>query len=591
MADVSVIMFGAPDQKGRVDGPFYLTNTAGWSAVISWVSSVADRFPILYKLTEFGTVTNTVGLANDLIDACESSPEDVANVLNELASRVGVGDEEETASIVGDEESERSEPVENTFDPNQPRNEKGQWTNSGEVEIHDPKSGEVFWRGSREEGEQLLREQTEDEPNHGLQLRPAQKSQEQAESEERAEREKSDRERSERIAEQHRISSLKTPHGVLPGHPDYVDPPERLYHATFAGNEIKRLGFKSSDELGSQTLGGSSGHLVSLTTKENAENYMGALHIAQKAASGKMTDADMINAAQQYGVSREQAESLLNSATGTEERRSFNFFQAVSLAGKQFPLFMGTNWSHTIRNSPPPSIVSIASKDVKDLYYNPSEKEWRVGDYKGVPVSNKSSIFLQKINGSIATLRMAINYAASGKVWLPHLQNAYRLGVERTYQEIQSTRNTVTSNESSIAFNAAKKQFTADVCNARGSPSLSNVLDNCRKRLRFIGNRLMTSAIDQCKTQQELDDVMNSVMRQVCAVGALGIVHAQSEGQLDAMEGLGVRNVKAVHEGNDRCVIHNSKTYTIQSARNLLPRHELCRCAWKSADKPSSNRR
>ncbi len=55
----------------------------------------------------------------------------------------------------------------------------GQFTGKGgggksteDVEIHDPKSGEVYWHGPRHEAETMLKEEDKENPGHGLQLRP-----------------------------------------------------------------------------------------------------------------------------------------------------------------------------------------------------------------------------------------------------------------------------------------------------------------------------------------------------------------------------------------------------------------------------------
>lgn len=100
MADVSIALSGAADQEGEMDGPFYLTNGPGWSAVLAWIESVdAERFPQLRELAEKGTVQGTADLGVELAAACVLAQGAARGVLEQLAEYVGVGDAEEVLSI------------------------------------------------------------------------------------------------------------------------------------------------------------------------------------------------------------------------------------------------------------------------------------------------------------------------------------------------------------------------------------------------------------------------------------------------------------------------------------------------------------
>ena len=257
-----------------------------------------------------------------------------------------------------------------------------------EVDVHDPKSGEVYWTGPRHEAEKMLKETEEQEgPNHGLQLRKATKSSVEREHEE-AEKFRLDEERRTKSLEDAKHQeSLAQPDGYLPGHKKYVDPPERLWHATYAADKIKAEGFKSSDELGSGVLGGSAGNLVSFTTKENAKLYRDALNVARLAARGELTDEQTIKHGVEFGVSESKMRQLMDETSRKykgdsdydKSRRSFNLWQQVAFEGKKFPVFMGRGWSQTVRDSQSASLVSIKSSDVTDIRYAPGETEWRVG--------------------------------------------------------------------------------------------------------------------------------------------------------------------------------------------------------------------
>lgn len=101
MADVLVGFTGEEDGEDYKDGPFYLTNGGGWHLVCEWAEGAED-YPHLQQLVRDGQLEDTVALGLDLAGACVTAPAKVRGVLERLAEMVGVGDEGETAAIVGD---------------------------------------------------------------------------------------------------------------------------------------------------------------------------------------------------------------------------------------------------------------------------------------------------------------------------------------------------------------------------------------------------------------------------------------------------------------------------------------------------------
>jgi SPP1 gp7 family putative phage head morphogenesis protein len=240
------------------------------------------------------------------------------------------------------------------FDPDQPRDDHGRWSDGGGVDIYDPNTGDLLWTGPEDEARKMLAEQEQVEPGHGLKIRPA----------------------SSEAADKKREQESK----AREAHEDYVEPPETLYHATFAGEKIRQEGFRSSSELGIQVLGGSSSHLVSFTTKENAETYRDALDLARRAARDELSAAELVHEGSKFGVSRHEMQKIVAKYGDVNPRTSFDILKDVSFAGKgKFPVFMGGGWSETVRDAVTPELVSTRSSSASEIYYNPSEKEWRVG--------------------------------------------------------------------------------------------------------------------------------------------------------------------------------------------------------------------
>jgi hypothetical protein len=254
---------------------------------------------------------------------------------------------------------------------------------SGEVEIFDPDSGQVFTTATADEARAMFAEElAESGTLDGLAVREV-TQESKAEAEQKEKEFWAERDRKEKEAR--RQEQLATSHGLREGHNDFVPPPETLYHATFNADDIIAQGFKSGDEVGKQVLGGSASHLVSFTTKENAETYRNGLEHARLAATGQLSDSEMIQVATQYNVSEDRAKKLMQDVSSQRHNNpSLEFFQRVSMEGKTFPLFMGGTWPEHIKNAGPAEIVAVQSSRAGDVYYNPGETEWRVGDYQNL---------------------------------------------------------------------------------------------------------------------------------------------------------------------------------------------------------------
>lgn len=112
MADMSIVLFGAPDQESEVDGPFYLTNGPGWSHACRWVgSSAAEEFSHLRALAEHGSIKGTDVLGVELAGAAILADDCTSGVLQELAEYVGVGDPDETIVLTDGESGDETKAV------------------------------------------------------------------------------------------------------------------------------------------------------------------------------------------------------------------------------------------------------------------------------------------------------------------------------------------------------------------------------------------------------------------------------------------------------------------------------------------------
>lgn len=106
-----------------------------------------------------------------------------------------------------------------------------------------------------------------------------------------------------------------------------------------------------------------------------------------------------------------------------------------------------------------------------------------------------------------------------------------------------------------------------------------------------LGRELADGLIRGLSPQQiarNIRDRMDKLEKRALTIARTEVVRAHAEGQLDAMERLGVDKVGVMVEwdtaGDDLvcplCSAMSGEILTIQQARMLIPRHPNCRCAW-----------
>lgn len=275
------------------------------------------------------------------------------------------------------------------------RDEGGRCLPSGEqedigpdeqVEIYDARQQEVLWSGSKADADRMIQEAKEQGDSlDDLSINRAGTSPK----------------KPARQQEEPKPQPTHTPAGIpvppdpkpnQPGGKDWVDPPEKLYHATYAADAIAENGFKTADELGGAVLGGSKTDSVSFTTKENAETYRRGLEIAREAAQGRLP-FDMGTAkavANKFGIGPADFASLWQDSgkrRGDDADKWFHYLQGVSFRGRQFPLFMGGGWPKAVvESAKPPQVVEISSKGPEQYTYNKGETEWRIEDTSKIKV-------------------------------------------------------------------------------------------------------------------------------------------------------------------------------------------------------------
>lgn len=95
------IQFDAPDGDVEI---FQLASGSAWTDFCAWARPLAG-YNYLAQLTLKGTVTDTLGLSNDLGQALDwfgsGLDPNTLSVAEHLYKNIGVGDSEETATVLG----------------------------------------------------------------------------------------------------------------------------------------------------------------------------------------------------------------------------------------------------------------------------------------------------------------------------------------------------------------------------------------------------------------------------------------------------------------------------------------------------------
>jgi SPP1 gp7 family putative phage head morphogenesis protein len=209
-------------------------------------------------------------------------------------------------------------------------------------------------------------------------------------------------------------------------------------------------------------------------------------------------------------------------------------------------------------------------------------------------------IWLQiQINQHILSQRQANSWFSD------YVAKAYTKGLNRSFEEVRSLGR-------SQAYYAKKPDFYSGSRAEFLASSFARPVST--NRIELLGSRTyselkgVTDAMSQHVTRTLVDGMAQGLSpREVavnlnCDVDGIGIVRARAiarsetirahaEGQLDALESLGITHVNVGVEwrtAQDRkvcptCSRLNGSVLTIQQARGLLPQHPNCRCAWLPA--------
>ncbi len=210
----------------------------------------------------------------------------------------------------------------------------------------------------------------------------------------------------------------------------------------------------------------------------------------------------------------------------------------------------------------------------------------------------------QQIDAKILTV-----HAVSGQPWTAtYAESAYRKGMMKAYTQVHKQ-----ALAGDVAFyEGGKAQFLRE---AFASPvSLSKIelmytraFDELKGVTSVMGqqmSRILTAGMikgdgPRVIARELRKNVATITNRRALVIARTEVIYAHAEGQLDAFERLGVKELGLMAEwltaGDDRvcenCGALEGHIFTIEEARGMLPLHPNCRCAWTPYLKGISKRK
>jgi SPP1 gp7 family putative phage head morphogenesis protein len=191
----------------------------------------------------------------------------------------------------------------------------------------------------------------------------------------------------------------------------------------------------------------------------------------------------------------------------------------------------------------------------------------------------------------------------SGKPWTaPYIESVYRKGAIRAYTDLRSEDLAIQP----TVFLGGREEF---IRQAFGTAIATQKIESLYTRA-FTELEGITAAMDQQMSRILADglsqghgarkvakalreNVTKMTKQRAIALARTELVRAHAEGQLDAYERLGEKEVGVMAEwitaGDERvcelCLDLEGVVMTIKEARGTIPRHVNCRCAWIPADR------
>jgi SPP1 gp7 family putative phage head morphogenesis protein len=202
----------------------------------------------------------------------------------------------------------------------------------------------------------------------------------------------------------------------------------------------------------------------------------------------------------------------------------------------------------------------------------------------------------QQVNAGVLSVE-----GITGQPWTnKYIQSAYRQGLVRAYTDT----NPAIISQSPDFYTGSQKQFLqtafaqpelmskVELLATRTFEQLKGVTATMSQQMNRILADGLLAGYGPEKIAREMNNTIGKLTRtRARTIARTEVIHAHAEGQLDSFEMLGVEDVVLMAEWSTaqdervcpECEPLDGWVMTVDQARNLIPRHPNCRCAWLPA--------
>lgn len=196
---------------------------------------------------------------------------------------------------------------------------------------------------------------------------------------------------------------------------------------------------------------------------------------------------------------------------------------------------------------------------------------------------------VERINEGILTT------TAAGNPWMAqYVQAAHTKGMRRAYSQVRPQI------QEPGMFQGGVNEFVTSLSGPETVSKVQMLATRSFEELRGVTasmgqqmNRVMADSLSQGwgarRTARTLNETVSGItQRRAMLIARTETVRAHAEGQLDAFEALGVEELGVEVEWStagdgrvcQKCAEMEGKTYKVEKARGLIPRHPACRCVF-----------
>lgn len=186
---------------------------------------------------------------------------------------------------------------------------------------------------------------------------------------------------------------------------------------------------------------------------------------------------------------------------------------------------------------------------------------------------------------------------STSRSWLhTYIDSSYRKGAVRSYlaahkRELGKPEAYYEGTQRQFlesAFNRPERVSKLRLLYTRAYEDLQGVTSQMASRMGSVLASGLAHGQGAMKIARDLSRVTSIARTRSRVIARTEIIHAHAEGQLDAMEDLGVEETKAEvewHTAQDsgvcqKCKKMDGKVFKVAKSHGLIPLHPNCRCAW-----------